>query len=475
MKKLYIFIFLIVIPTVFYAQNEQWSDPVPISDSLTDNMNITLSTMQGMYSMGDTLYACWEKVIDAQTTALYWRTLIPFGDPQVLITQSNVQFSSPRIYKYNTGDTAFGVYFHANMNGNWDIYYVCYLRNGTVSPMIPVRTTAQDETSLHYDLYQGNIPEMVWEQDGRILYQRANSDTIQIDKNVCHNPLICHDHIFWTKYAGGSESIYFSTRNTTNGVWGAPVLVYGGEPFQNLSIGNDTHGDMSSGDLVWDRMVGSKWRLMDFDPFNLTQYSFPDFSTANNITPSYLTVYLVTDSPGYLDNAFKTFASDTTGNFEIWVSSFPWGNGYINISNYGDVDVHPQLFNFFQGGDNRLFDIWESWHNGHWQLWMTNMDILSGINQDPKPGKGYLAVHPNPFREETTIEFLNSQPDAGPLTICNALGKKVVTLDPNSSGTGKVTYTWNGKNENGLKMPSGMYFCTIKTGNHSVQQKIVIL
>jgi hypothetical protein len=159
---------------------------------------------------------------------------------------------------------------------------------------------------------------------------------------------------------------------------------------------------------------------------------------------------------------------------EIWVTPALFSNDYINISNYGDIDTHPQLFNFFQWSTNHLYDIWESWRNGHWQLWMTNMDILTGIEEKPLADKSTIVVHPNPFRDETTIDYFKDQPGSGCLTIYNSLGNKVIMLNPMKESTGKVSFTWDGKNENGIKMPAGIYFCTLKTGSKSVQQKIVI-
>lgn len=473
MKKLYIIFALLIIPRVFYAQTEQWSDPVPITDSLTDNRNVTLSTFQGMYNMGDTLYACWEKSTDTLSTALYCRCLLPLGDPFLLLSQPNVHFKNPKIYQYHSGDTLFGVYFQTNMNGNWDIYYVCYLRNGTVSPMIPVRTSGQDETNYFSDISQESLTEMVWEQNGRILYKRSNTDTIQFDQNDCHKPLIGNNHIFWTKNNAGNVTIYFSQRDFFTGIWGASVLVIGGVPYENLSIGNDTHGSMVNGDLVFEQKEGSHWRLMDFDPSSLIQYPFKNFSYSNNIYPSYTGVFIYTDHPDYLDGTFKTFASDTTGNMEIWVNSAMYSD-YINISNYGNTDTHPQLFNFYTPGTNHVYDIWESYHNGHWQLWMTNLDIFTGIEDRSKSDIGPLVIHPNPFREETTIDFFQYQPGSVSVTVYNSLGNKVIMLKPMKEGTGKFSIKWDGKDENGIKMAAGIYFCILITNSKSVQKKIVI-
>jgi len=270
MKKLYIFILLLIIPRVFFAQNEQWSDPVPITDSLTDNRNVTLSTFEGSYNLDDTLYACWEKSSDTTSTALYCRRLIPFGDPFVLLSMPNVHFKNPKIYRYNSGDIRFSVYFQTDMNGNWDIYYVDYLKNGTVSSLFPLRTTPQDETNFFAYTYQGNITDMVWEQDGRILYKGTLTDTVQIDKDDCHKPLIEGNYVFYTKNSGGSSIIYYDEKNDI-GIWGPYVYVTDlpGQ-YEHLTIGNDTHSgstffSYNQMDLLFQQKPGIKWNLMDFD------------------------------------------------------------------------------------------------------------------------------------------------------------------------------------------------------------------
>ncbi len=78
-----------------------------------------------------------------------------------------------------------------------------------------------------------------------------------------------------------------------------------------------------------------------------------------------------------------------------------------------------------------------------------------------------LANYPNPFNPRTVIAFNLSQASQVRLDIFNILGQHVLTLagrngvSDNRRATlpaGRHEYIWNGKNEKGYSMTSGMYF-----------------
>ncbi len=83
--------------------------------------------------------------------------------------------------------------------------------------------------------------------------------------------------------------------------------------------------------------------------------------------------------------------------------------------------------------------------------------------------------YPNPFNPVTTISF--SIPNDGfvECTIFDIQGRHVQTLvsEPLTSGQHKTK--WNGKNNLGVQMPSGMYMYQLKTGEISVMKKMVLL
>jgi len=84
--------------------------------------------------------------------------------------------------------------------------------------------------------------------------------------------------------------------------------------------------------------------------------------------------------------------------------------------------------------------------------------------------------YPNPFNPETTIEF--ELPKAIPvnLEVYNELGQKVrtITYDKRfSAGTHRVLY--NGRDDRGRLLSSGVYFYRIKAGNFTKVKKMVML
>lgn len=86
--------------------------------------------------------------------------------------------------------------------------------------------------------------------------------------------------------------------------------------------------------------------------------------------------------------------------------------------------------------------------------------------------------YPNPFNPSTTISFDLPYETAVSLEIFNVLGQKVRTLLNNRTLEGRVNHSvqWNGLNDRGQRVPSGMYFYRISSaGQEFVQTKKMIL
>ena len=90
--------------------------------------------------------------------------------------------------------------------------------------------------------------------------------------------------------------------------------------------------------------------------------------------------------------------------------------------------------------------------------------------------------YPNPFNPTTIIPFRvnGSQftvygPVRTTLIIYNILGQRVNTLFDESLKPGTYQATWNGKNDAGEKVPSGVYFYRFTSGNISETRKMVLM
>jgi hypothetical protein len=108
---------------------------------------------------------------------------------------------------------------------------------------------------------------------------------------------------------------------------------------------------------------------------------------------------------------------------------------------------------------------------GNYQL-----DITTGIIEYPvTPTKFELAQnYPNPFSNETAISYkLNQQSDVQ-VTIYDILGREVKTYSLKQQGTGKHGITWDGKNNLGMKVSSGVYLYKVKSGDETQVKKMVL-
>lgn len=90
--------------------------------------------------------------------------------------------------------------------------------------------------------------------------------------------------------------------------------------------------------------------------------------------------------------------------------------------------------------------------------------------------------YPNPFNPTTIIPFrvngsqlIVHSPVHTTLIIYNLLGQKVNTLLNESLKPGTYQATWDGKNDAGEKVPSGVYFYRLTSGGPSETRKMVLM
>jgi len=82
--------------------------------------------------------------------------------------------------------------------------------------------------------------------------------------------------------------------------------------------------------------------------------------------------------------------------------------------------------------------------------------------------------YPNPFNPTTTIRY--SIPEAAHVSIkvYNILGERIATLLKKQQSAGRYSVVWNGQNEQGRKVSTGIYFYRIEANNYSAMKKMVI-
>ncbi|MCF7920651.1 MAG: T9SS type A sorting domain-containing protein [Candidatus Cloacimonetes bacterium] len=84
-------------------------------------------------------------------------------------------------------------------------------------------------------------------------------------------------------------------------------------------------------------------------------------------------------------------------------------------------------------------------------------------------------ISPNPFNPETKISFELRQSGMTTLEIFNLRGERVKTLIRKDLLSGDHQLIWKGKDENGIDVASGVYFCRIDVHGIQVTSRLLLL
>ena len=83
--------------------------------------------------------------------------------------------------------------------------------------------------------------------------------------------------------------------------------------------------------------------------------------------------------------------------------------------------------------------------------------------------------YPNPFNPKTTISFGIPKTSDAKLAIFNLLGQEVRTILFRGLSPGYHSVEWNGVNDNGYRVESGIYFYQLRAGDFVQTKKMVML
>jgi predicted outer membrane repeat protein len=97
-------------------------------------------------------------------------------------------------------------------------------------------------------------------------------------------------------------------------------------------------------------------------------------------------------------------------------------------------------------------------------------------NQNPLPSNFALSQnYPNPFNPSTIIEYSLPGKSHVNIYVSNILGEVVANLLNQTKSAGKYQLEWDGKDNHGRPVASGIYFYSIKTESFSASRKMILL
>lgn len=112
----------------------------------------------------------------------------------------------------------------------------------------------------------------------------------------------------------------------------------------------------------------------------------------------------------------------------------------------------------------------------------TNANVIAvqaqmhgGVSTAPVP-VAILALHayPNPFNPQVTIELRAQMATSGTLAVYDLAGRRLQTLMSGALEAGLRTFQWDGRDQTGRDLPSGLYLVRLETAGSSATQKLVL-
>ena len=111
-------------------------------------------------------------------------------------------------------------------------------------------------------------------------------------------------------------------------------------------------------------------------------------------------------------------------------------------------------------------------------LWILHKNKLAThmVSNQDTPARLYLHQNfPNPFNGATMIRFECQQQMCVTVKVTNVRGRHVRTLFNNTVQAGRHEMPWNGRDDHGEPVPSGLYFVSLQTETVQKTIKVVVL
>ncbi len=85
-----------------------------------------------------------------------------------------------------------------------------------------------------------------------------------------------------------------------------------------------------------------------------------------------------------------------------------------------------------------------------------------------------LQAYPNPFQANLTVRFKLSETAKTSIEVFNYQGQRVRSLLSAEIDAGEHQRAWDGRDQNGAQLPSGMYLIQLRTGKEVINKKILL-
>ena len=114
-----------------------------------------------------------------------------------------------------------------------------------------------------------------------------------------------------------------------------------------------------------------------------------------------------------------------------------------------------------------------NWFPAKKSEWIAATARTGETSNEMHKGVEIVRCYPNPFVEETTIDYALSTDQTVVISVYNLLGQKVKTIRSGNLKQGTHQIRWDGTGDNGTSQPNGLYYIGISGASNQVSVKVV--
>jgi hypothetical protein len=108
------------------------------------------------------------------------------------------------------------------------------------------------------------------------------------------------------------------------------------------------------------------------------------------------------------------------------------------------------------------------WKSG-WQSIVTESETPQVVRNE------LFQNYPNPFNPSTTIQYSVAEAGHVELMVYNVAGQRISSLVNDTKLPGKYTEIWDGRNDHGRSVATGIYFYRLRTRSYTAVKKMILL
>ncbi|MBD3234263.1 MAG: T9SS type A sorting domain-containing protein [candidate division Zixibacteria bacterium] len=252
-----------------------------------------------------------------------------------------------------------------------------------------------------------------------------------------------------------------------------PTLDLSDEVLTKIATFLEDDGNLYLYDDLWYEFLQSEWFFEDYLPVNWVTCDVPTFRTFSGVDNTWMDGYDFGFATDRLASTLMPFgpgmevvleddvycgcvaAASDRPEYHIVVTEFDLENTDDDLYPNNRQDLFRKIFEYF--------DV------------MTSSGVCDDDCMDDSavPVKSaIMSNYPNPFNSTTVIEISNSkQISRGNIRIYSLSGSLVREITPNESGKAY----WDGMNQAGENVPSGIYFAKYADDNNSFSLKMTLI